>query len=162
MEIQNYPNYLIYPDGRIWGNKTKGRKEGFIKMKPDSDGYLRFGLTNENGEKKFRLHRLLAIHYIPNPNNYPEVDHIDRNRLNNNLSNLRWATRSINCKNRGISTNNTSGFKNISQRKDTGSWKVYYKQYKVNKTFKTKKEALCYKFIIQLRIKANHFKIELP
>ena len=31
MEIKDYPNYLIYPDGRIWGNKTKGRKEGFMK-----------------------------------------------------------------------------------------------------------------------------------
>jgi hypothetical protein len=157
MDIINYPNYLIYPDGKVWGNKTKGRKEGFIKMKPDHDGYLRFGLTNEFGEKKFRLHRLLAIHYIPNPNNYPEVDHIDGNTLNNDLSNLRCCDRSINCQNRNIFKNNSSGFKNISQRKDSGSWKVYYFKYKINKTFKTKIEALCYKYIIQLRIKANHF-----
>lgn len=161
MEIQNYPNYLIYPDGRIWGKKTKGRKEGFKKQHED-DGYLRLGLTNENGEKHFRIHRLLAIHYIPNPHNYPEVDHIDRNKLNNDLCNLRWVTRGINSRNRKIFKNNKSGFKNISQRKDSGSWKVYYTKYKVHKTFKTKKEALCYKFIIQLRIKANHFRIAPP
>ena len=159
MEIQNYPNYLIYPDGRIWGKKTQGRKEGFMKMKPNHDGYLKLGLTNENGHKKFRIHRLLAIHYIPNPNNYPEVDHIDGDTLNNNLSNLRWCDRSINNRNRKIFKNNKSGFKNISQRKDTGSWKVFYKKYKVQKCFKTKTEALCYKYIIQLRIKANHFRI---
>ena len=68
MEIINYPDYIIYPDGSIWGKKTKGRKEGFMKTKTD-DGYLRIGLTNSEGHRKFRIHRLLAIHYIPNPNN---------------------------------------------------------------------------------------------
>jgi len=156
MEIQDYPNYLIYPDGRIWGNKTKGRKEGFMKMNIDQDGYLRLGLTNENGNKKFRLHRLLAIHYIPNPNNYPEIDHIDGDTLNNDLSNLRWCDRSINNGNRRIFKNNKSGFKNISQR-ENGSWRVFYQKYRVNKCFKSKIDAICYKYIIQLRIKANHY-----
>ena len=154
MEIKDYPNYLIYPDGRIWGKKTQGRKEGFMKMKSDNHGYLRLGLTNENGHKKFRLHRLIAQHYIPNPNNYPEVDHIDGNTLNNDISNLRWCDRSINTMNRRIFKNNKSGFKNISQR-ETGSWKVFYQKYKIQKTFKTKLEAICYKYVIQLRIKAN-------
>jgi hypothetical protein len=161
MEIKNFPNYLIYPDGRIWRNKTQGRKEGFIKINIDkSKGYYRFGLTNENGEKKFYLHRLLAQHYIPNPNpnNYHEVDHIDGNPLNNDLSNLRWCDRSINCQNRRLFKNSTSGFKNICQRKDSGNWKVHYLRYKIQKTFKTKTEALCYKYIIQLRIKSNHFQ----
>jgi hypothetical protein len=87
------------------------------------------------------------------------VDHIDGDTLNNDLCNLRWCDRSINCRNRRIFKNNKSGFKNISQRKDTGSWKVFYKKYKIQKCFKTKTEALCYKYIIQLRIKANHFRI---
>ena len=137
MEIINYSGYIIYDDGRIWGKKTQGRKEGFMKMKPDHDGYLRLGLTNKNGERKFRVHRLLAQHYIPNPNNYPEVDHIDGNPKNNHISNLRWCDRSINCMNRRKFKNNTSGYKNISQRKDTGSWRVYYHKYKIKKTFKT-------------------------
>ena len=50
MEIKDYPNYLIYPDGRIWGKKTQGRKEGFMKIHIDkSKGYMRISLTNENG-----------------------------------------------------------------------------------------------------------------
>ena len=158
MEIKDYPNYLIYPDGRIWGKKTQGRKEGFMKINLDkSVGYLRIGLTNENGERKFRIHRLLAQHYIPNPNNYDEVDHIDGNSLNNDLSNLRWCDRSINCMNRRLFKNNKSGFKNISQR-ENGSWKVIYLRYKIQKTFKSKIDAICYKYIIQLRIRANHFQ----
>ena len=156
MEIKDYPNYLIYPDGRIWGKKTQGRKEGFMKIHIDkSKGYMRISLTNENGNRKLYLHRLLAENYIPNPNNYDEVDHIDGNSLNNDLSNLRWCDRSINCQNRRLFKNNKSGFKNISQR-ETGSWRVFYQKYKINKCFKTKMEALCYKYIIQLRIKANH------
>lgn len=156
MEIINYPNYLIYKDGRVYGKKGKGRKEGFKKIHKD-EGYLKIGLTNENGERNFRIHRLLAIHYIPNPNDYSEVDHIDGNTLNNDLSNLRWCDRSINCQNRRIFKNNKTGFKNISQRNDSGSWRVSYIKYKIQKTFKTKIEALCYKYIIQLRIKAKHF-----
>ena len=154
MEIINYPGYIIYPDGSIWGKKTKGRKEGFMKTKPNSDGYLRLGLTNSEGHRKFKIHRLLAIHYIPNPNNYTEVDHIDGNTLNNDLSNLRWCDRSVNCQNRRIFKNNKSGFKNISQR-ENGSWRISYSRYKIQKTFKTKTEALCYKYIIQLKIKAQ-------
>jgi hypothetical protein len=152
MEIKGYRDYLIYEDGIV--EKIKGHKKGFRKINTDKDGYLRLGLCNQDGEKKFRIHRLIAIHYIPNPNNYKEVDHIDGNPLNNNISNLRWCDRSINNQNRKIFKNNKSGFKNISQR-ENGDWRVRYHKYKIDKTFKTKIEAICYKYIIQLRIKVQ-------
>ena len=48
--------------------------------------------------KKIKLHRIIAMAFIPNPNNYPEINHIDFNRKNPNISNLEWVTNSLNQK----------------------------------------------------------------
>ena len=136
MEVQGFPEYLIYEDGRVWGNKTKGRKEGFMKTTINHDGYRRLGLTNNiHKDKKFRVHRLVAQHYIPNPDNLPEVDHIDRNTLNNDISNLRWADRTIQNRNKGNYKSNTSGHRNVylKKRKDPKKNNWQYKKYKVKK-----------------------------
>jgi hypothetical protein len=152
MEIQNYPNYLIYDDGRVYSKK----RNIFLKYNTNEIGYKFVDLYNNGKRKNIKVHRLVAIHYIPNNDNSLEVDHIDRDKTNNNVSNLRWVNHSDNINNRGINKNNTSGFKNIYYIKDRNTWIVSY--YKIcNKRFKTKKEALCYKFIIELKIRANLF-----
>lgn len=73
---------------------------------------LKPNATNHNGIKYnsicfrkncdkyvYAIHRLVAIHFIPNPNNYPEVDHIDRDGQNNRVTNLRWCNRLLNMQN---------------------------------------------------------------
>ena len=97
MEIKDYEDYTISEDGKVW-SKYKNR---FLKPCLDSIGYLYFGLSKNNKQKNFSIHRLLAIHFIPNPDNKPTVDHIDRNKTNNSLSNLRWATHLEQNENRG-------------------------------------------------------------
>ena len=60
-------------------------------------GYMRVRLN----DRIYRLHRILARHFIPNPDDLPEVDHIDRDKTNNSIENLRWTSRSENSRNRG-------------------------------------------------------------
>jgi hypothetical protein len=96
MEIQDYQNYLIYPDGRVY-NKKHNR---FLKPHLTNHGYLQIDLSNNGKHKVMKVHRLIANHYIPNPENKPCVDHIDRDRQNNNIENLRWVTIRENSSNR--------------------------------------------------------------
>ena len=53
-------------------------------------------LSKDGKSTHFTLHRLLAVHFIPNPNNLPFVNHIDENKLNNSINNLEWCTQVYN------------------------------------------------------------------
>lgn len=81
-------NYLIYKDGKLFSKKTNR----FLKGKIDNAGYQIYALTFSSGKKYLAAHRLVAEYFIPNPKNLPVVNHIDSNRLNNNVSNLEWVT----------------------------------------------------------------------
>ena len=63
------------------------------------DDYNYVMLSKEGSRKKGRIHRLIAKQWIPNPDNLPEVDHIDRNTKNNTIDNLRWVDRVTNRRN---------------------------------------------------------------
>lgn len=81
-------------------NKANGTNS-FIKgqtRKPDTlnKKYAQISLCKDGATKKFLIHRLVAIAFIPNPENLSEVNHIDHDKLNNNDSNLEWVTRSQN------------------------------------------------------------------
>lgn len=66
-----------------------------LKESVDNDGYYRVNLNNQS----YLKHRIIALQFIPNPEFLPCVDHINRNRTDNHISNLRWVSRSENNKN---------------------------------------------------------------
>ena len=139
MEIKGYPNYLIYDDGRIY---SKYRKK-IINGSKDKDGYLLRDLYHNQKRSAKKVHRLVALHYIPNPNNYPEVDHINRIKTDNRVENLRWANRNIQHSNKNIRKDNILGLKNIHKTPSNTYCVIirrYYLIYKKN--CKTEEDAI--------------------
>ena len=143
MEIVGYENYLIYEDGKVYSKNSKR----YLKPWINSRGYKLIDLWKKEGKKAHTVHRLVAEHYIENIENKPQVDHINRDKLDNRVENLRWVTISENQQNTGKRINNTSGHKNICYVKNRNRWK-YQKKIKGkyhHKYFKTLEEAIEYK-----------------
>ena len=87
-------NYVVLEDGTVIG--LRGRP---LKPWSKPDGYLLVNLRNSDGTKNHHLvHRLVAMKYIPNPENLPQVNHKDGNKSNNSVENLEWCSPSYNMK----------------------------------------------------------------
>tara|TARA_R110000787_G_scaffold3651_1_gene14169 strand:+ start:83 stop:553 length:471 start_codon:yes stop_codon:yes gene_type:complete len=148
MEIEGHTDYIIYPDGKVWSQKSN------IFLKPF---FARSKYHHVDLEKNIlKVHRLIAQHYIPNEDNKPQVDHINRNKTDNRVENLRWATAKENSNNRTTPKTNTSGHKYITYEKRKKLWQfqkmtnVNGKRGSIKRRFKKKTDALCYKFIFLL------------
>lgn len=114
--IKNNLNYCKLTGTFTWKNKRKGRRKfaGYIEK---STGYLRICIN----KKKYYAHRLAWVFvYGYEPNFY--IDHIDCNKLNNLISNLREANYFENAQNVGITKNNKSGYKGVSYFKRDNNW----------------------------------------
>lgn len=105
--IKGYDNYLIGSNGTVkqlyyevidsYGRCHK-YNEKLLSIHDNGYGYKTVGITKNKKTKKFYVHRLVAEAFIPNPNNYKYVNHIDRNTSNNNYNNLEWCTAKDNIK----------------------------------------------------------------
>lgn len=84
--VNGTEDYYISSYGRFKRITPKG--ESLRKQSVDSEGYCRVNI----GHLKYRTHRLVAEHFLPNPDNLPVVDHLDNNKSNNKVSNLEWVT----------------------------------------------------------------------
>lgn len=114
--------YSIYSDGRVFGQKSKK----LLKANLNCRGYCYVHLCKEGKIKKLTIHRLVATHFLQNKENKEFVDHIDGNKQNNCVENLRWATKSQNRQNGKCPSNNTSGEKNVGWDKKRGKWYVSF------------------------------------
>lgn len=88
ISIQGYENYKVTPSGEVI-NSHSGR---ILKEDINNCGYRRVTLSKEGTTERFFVHRLVALHYIPNPTMSPQVNHKDGDKSNNNFSNLEWMT----------------------------------------------------------------------
>jgi hypothetical protein len=108
-DVQGYEGlYQVSNFGRV---KSLGRfvdrlasghcwkKERILKLHKKHNGYLGVSLLKDGKIKNFNIHRLVAIAFIPNPDNLPQIDHINADKTNNNVNNLRWVTAKENMNN---------------------------------------------------------------
>ena len=89
--IESFENYEVSTLGRVKNTKT----DRMMKLNSKA-GYLNISLINSSGKKAFKSHRLVALAFIPNLENKSDVNHMDKNKHNNNISNLEWNTRAEN------------------------------------------------------------------
>ncbi len=90
-------NYEIYRDGsvkRVATNPLMGKSYvgRFLKQESCKNGYKRVTLCDQGKTKRFLVHRLVAMVYLPNPDNLPQVNHKDGNKCNNSVENLEWVS----------------------------------------------------------------------
>ncbi|WP_433708684.1 NUMOD4 motif-containing HNH endonuclease [Paenibacillus illinoisensis] len=98
LPVLNYEGlYEVSNLGRVKRLRSSDTsKEKVLKPQIQRDGYQRVTLSKRGQKKRLAIHRLVAIAFIPNPENKEQVNHLDADKLNNNLTNLHWATRKEN------------------------------------------------------------------
>lgn len=89
-DIEGFENYQVSTWGRVRSSKC------ILKPYENQKGYLKVGLRKDGKCHKKRVSRLVAQAFIPNPDELPQVDHIDGNKQNNSVTNLRWVDNKTN------------------------------------------------------------------
>lgn len=154
--IKGYEGYEVSTWGRVrsywkyggYGGGSRRLMEEPVRLLKPACGkkYGRFTVRLCDGTNRTSksIHRLVAIAFIPNPQNKSEVDHIDRNPRNDNVKNLRWATKHENCINTCLYKTNTSGVKGVCYDVRGDGWQAscYVNGKRIRKYFKTKEEAI--------------------
>ena len=132
-------NYSVSNFGRVRNNKTNK----IIKGSKGHGGYLQIMCPIDGIRHHKNIHRLVAVAFIPNPDDKELVDHIDNNRTNNNAYNLRWCTSNENQQNKCVSCNNTTGHKGVTFRNNRWVARIDHNGKRINLgSFKTVEEAI--------------------
>jgi len=125
-KIDDY-DYSININGEVRNNKTGKILKGWINRK----GYYKVGLSKNDKRKIFTIHRLLYKYFKDDYQEELDIDHIDKNRKNNNLENLRMVNNQQNSCNRTKQKNCSSIYKGVHFDKSRNKWQSYiYINYK--------------------------------
>jgi hypothetical protein len=152
-KIQGFENYEVDELGQVWSLPKKTRKgTRLIKaLRHPKTGYMYLDLCKNGNVKKFTVHRLVALAYLPNPENKPQVNHINGDKTDNRLENLEWCTRSENQKHSiDIGLRSAKGVKN-SQCKLTEQDVLYIRNSKENGSILAKKFNISHPTICDIR-----------
>ena len=124
LNISGYKNYKISNFGRVMNSRT----DRILKPSVNAWGYLQVILSKNGKIKNHAIHKLVANEFIEKLDGKNCVDHIDKNRLNNIVENLRWVSSSENNRNRSMMVTNTSGYKGVSYHKPSKKYRanIYY------------------------------------
>jgi hypothetical protein len=150
--IKNYENYYQISNlGRVkslarFDNMNRKISEKILNPRKDKKNYYGVAL-NKNGETKyFKIHRLVGIHFIDNPNNLPQINHKDENKQNNCVDNLEWCTNQYNCSygTKADRMLKTKGQQRVI-KKETKDRKIPILQYDLDNNFI--KEWICAKYV---------------
>lgn len=135
-DVEGYEGkYAITEDGKVWRYPVKGGgiPEGlFLRGFMTHQGYVEVLLWKKQISKHFRVHRLVAKYFIPNPKKCPAVNHKNSNRADNRVKNLEWVTHQEN-------QTHASLFGNIKKGEDCSWGKLTENEVKKIRSFKPKK-----------------------
>ena len=95
-KIAGWEQYSVSSDGRVFSSKFGELRE--MTQTVGTSGYYNVGFCNGKEKKTFQVHRLMASTFLKNTKNLEIVNHLDGNKLNNDISNLEWTTRTGNAK----------------------------------------------------------------
>lgn len=167
------PYYYVSNYGRIksierpiWcvaNNSYSIRKERILKPNNcNSKGYYRVPIPTNGKSKLYSVHRLVAVAFIPNPKNLPQINHIDGNKSNNRVSNLEWCTNNENMQH-AIKT----GLQQTDRQKSIMSHKCWMRKLsdeqvlfirqewdKIDKSIKGNKQEFCKQIAKQFNLKS--------
>ena len=146
-EISNYGNVKRVSDFKNCNKKYIGNY--FLKPLDNGCGYFRIKLSKNGVSKRYMLHRLIAIEFLENENNYKIINHIDSNKKNNSINNLEWCTQKHNI----IEFNKTNPLLGAKVKKTKGytydkRYGTYFCRISIDSktihlgTFKTKNECI--------------------
>jgi hypothetical protein len=146
--IPEFSDYEVSNMGRVRSNYGRYEIGKILKSSYVGEGYLRVVLTKNNEHFAFLVHRIVGKTFLENPENLPDIDHINQKKDDNRLENLRWTSKSDNNRNRPLyfmGTNSGEPFISYDAKLKSYRFQKTINQKKYSKRFPCLEEAVAYR-----------------